>query len=322
MWKKKNRSSTYRYFFATDVHGSDRCFRKFLAAATAYEAQALILGGDVAGKALVPIADEGGGSYRFRFHGEEQVVDEAGLPEATARIAFNGFYPPVCTPGELARMREEKGYLASLFDEMIVEQVAGWCALAAERLADDVRLVITPGNDDPRAIDQVLEDAPRVEFTELEVAEVGPMWLASLGNTNRTPWSTDREYDEDELREQIDTMVKPFADGRPLMFNFHCPPHASGLDTVPQLDEDFRPVVKHGVPVEVAVGSTAVREAIEAYNPVVALHGHIHECQGAQRIGRSLCLNPGSDYSSGVLKGVIVDVTSDGELSHHLFTSG
>ena len=48
------RRRALRIFFATDVHGSERCFRKFLAAATVYEAEVLLLGGDVAGKGLVP----------------------------------------------------------------------------------------------------------------------------------------------------------------------------------------------------------------------------------------------------------------------------
>jgi Icc-related predicted phosphoesterase len=317
----KRRTPAYRYFFATDVHGSDRCFRKFLAAASAYGAQALILGGDIAGKAIVPIAEEPGGRYRFSFHGVQQVVSAQELPDAVARIGFNGFYARVCSPDELDRMREDPDHVAALFAQVIAEQVRGWCELAAERLPDDVRLVITPGNDDPHAIDAVLEQAPRVEFTELQLAEVGPTWLASLGNTNRTPWHTDREFDEDALSGQIDDMLAA-ADGRPMMFNFHCPPYGSGLDTVAQLDDDFRPVIQHGVAVETAAGSTAVRDAIAKYQPAVALHGHIHECQGAHRIGETLCLNPGSDYSSGVLKGVIVDVTADGAYQHHLFTSG
>ena len=53
-------SRALRIFFATDVHGSDRFFRKFLAAATVYEAEILLLGGDVAGKGLVPIRAENG----------------------------------------------------------------------------------------------------------------------------------------------------------------------------------------------------------------------------------------------------------------------
>jgi Icc-related predicted phosphoesterase len=312
----------YRIFFATDVHGSDRCFRKFLAAASVYEADALILGGDVAGKAMVPIVEEAGARYSYSFQGATATVGAGELEEVKQRMGFNGFYPRVTEASDLARMQEDPSYVARLFDEAIADQVAGWCALAAERLPDAVRCVITPGNDDPVVIDEVLERAPKIECPELETVALGPVWLSSCGNTNRTPWDTDREYDEPELARQIAAMVDPFADGRPLVFNFHCPPYDTGLDTAPQLDADFRPVLDRGTPVEIPVGSTAVREAIERYQPVAGIHGHIHESAAARQLGRSWCMNPGSDYSSGALKGLILDLEDDGDVRSHLFTHG
>jgi uncharacterized protein len=318
----KSRRPPFRLFFATDVHGSDRCFRKFLAAASAYQADALILGGDVAGKAMVPIVPEGDARYAFSFQGLRETVGADELDDVRRRLNFNGFYPRLTEPAEVRQMTEDPAYVARLFEQAIVEQLRGWCDLAAERLAEDVRCIITPGNDDPRAIDGVLAAATRVECPELATVEVGPIWLASLGNTNRTPWDTDREFDEPQLAEQIARMVEPFADGRPLLFNFHCPPYGSGLDTAAKLDRDFRPVFEHGHPVDVPVGSTAVREAIERYQPVAGLHGHIHESASATRIGRSWCFNPGSDYASGVLKGLILDLEEDGDVRNHLFTSG
>ncbi len=316
------RRPPFRLFFATDVHGSDRCFRKFLAAAKAYDADALVLGGDVAGKAMIPMTPQGDGSYAFTFHGAPQLVGADQLDEVNARLNFNGFYPRITEQDELERMREEPGFVEELFAQEIVQQLSGWCDLAAERLADDVRCIITPGNDDPFAIDAVLEAHARVECPERETVEVGPMWLASLGNTNRTPWDTDREYDEDELGWQIAEMVEPFADGRPLVFNFHCPPHGSGLDVAAKLDEELRPVMQGGAPVEIPVGSTAVREAIERYQPVAGLHGHIHESHGVRKLGRSMCFNPGSEYGSGVLKGLILDLEENGEYKNHLLTAG
>jgi uncharacterized protein len=313
----------YRVFFATDVHGSDRCFRKFLAAPKAYQADALVLGGDVAGKAIVPIAPSGSGRFTYVRHGVTEAVERDELDRTAAMINVGGDYPLVCEPDEQTRLRDDIAYRESVFEKIITEQLRDWCELARERLDDGVRCIITPGNDDPRCIDGVLaSQAPRVECPELAVVQLGPIWLASLGNTNRTPWDTEREYDEDELAAQIDTMVSPCADGRPLVFNFHCPPHDSGLDTAAQLDADLRPVVQHGAIATGPVGSTAVRDAIERYKPVVGLHGHIHESRGACKIGASVCLNPGSDYGAGVLKGALVDFTDDGQYCEHLFTAG
>jgi uncharacterized protein len=317
---KKPSKPPYRIFFATDVHGSDRCFRKFLAAAGIYNADALILGGDVAGKAIVPIVAKGS-EYSYSFQGSTATVAADDLGEVEAAMNFNGFYPRVTEQAEVDQMTEDPDYVVKIFEETIKDQVAGWCDLTAERLADDVRCIITPGNDDPRVIDGVLAAAPRIDCPELATVEVGPVYLSSLGNTNRTPWDTDREFDEDELTEQIRTMVSGFTD-HPLMFNFHCPPYDTGLDTAMKLDDDFRPVLSKGNPVEIPVGSTAVRKAIEEYEPVVGLHGHIHESAKASKLGPSWIFNPGSEYGSGVLRGLIVDLEEDGQVRDHLFTHG
>jgi Icc-related predicted phosphoesterase len=308
-------------FFATDVHGSDRCFRKFLAAASAYNADVLILGGDVAGKAMVPIIAEGGARFSFTFHGVRETIDATDLDRVARQINFSGFYPRVTEPAEVRQMSEDPDYLVRLFEELITDQIFDWCNLAAERLSESVRCIITPGNDDPPAIDVVLAAASKVECPELTTVPLGPTWLASMGNTNRTPWATDREYDEPDLARQIHSMVDEHAD-RPLVFNFHCPPYDSQLDIAAKLDNDFRPVLDHGRPLEIPVGSNAVRDAIERYQPVVGLHGHIHESQNVARIGRTWCFNPGSEYSSGVLKGLIVDLETNGDLRNHLFTAG
>jgi uncharacterized protein len=326
VWRKRRsdrEQAAYRYFFTTDIHGSDRCFRKFLAGAPAYRANALILGGDIAGKAIVPIEDLGGDRYRYKDSNEGMLVIGAEeLPAARAKVGFNGFYPHVCEPAEYKRLAEDDTARHALFEELIAQQVQGWTKLAEERLPREVRCIITPGNDDPVAIDSVLAGSERVECPERSLLSVGPALLASLGNTNHTPWDTEREYDEDQLTEQIDTMLAARADGEPLIFNFHCPPYDSGLDMVMKLDDDFRPVMSGGSPVEIPVGSTSVRDAINRYTPTVGLHGHIHECKAVVKIGETVCINPGSVYNSGWLQGVIVDLDADGRYVSHVLTSG
>lgn len=319
---KRTPPRAMRMFFTTDIHGSDRCFRKFLAGAEVYDADVLLLGGDVVGKAMTPVEALGRGQYRFKLFGEERTVSEDELPKAKAEINFNGFYPAVLSPDKLEELASEEELQSSMFLDLIAQQMRYWESLAAERLRPNVRCILTPGNDDPLIVDEVFQTSERVEFTEGKTVEVGPIWLASLGNTNHTPWHTEREFEEPELAEQIRVMVEPFADGRPLVFNFHCPPYDTGLDMVPKLDDDLRPVVRNNAIVEVPVGSTAVRDAIIEYQPVAGLHGHIHEAQGSRIIGKTRCFNPGSDYSAGVLKGLIVDFADDASISGHLFTAG
>jgi Icc-related predicted phosphoesterase len=315
------RKRAYRIFFATDVHGSDRCFRKFLAAAKVYEANALILGGDVIGKAIVPLEREGS-RYRYRFQGTTAECSQEELAEIRERINFNGLYPWEASPEEARRLHEDPDFGPSVFSQIMVDQIESWCELAAERLPDSVPCIITPGNDDPFVIDDVLRAASRVDCPERELFPVGPVVLASLGNTNSTPWETDREYGEEELGEQIAALLDPAEEPNRVVLNFHCPPYGSGLDTAIELDEDFKPVIKNGTPVEIPVGSTAVRDAIHRYRPAAALHGHIHEAAGARKLNGTICINPGSEYASGLLKGAILDLRADGSYHDHLLTTG
>ncbi len=245
---KRAKTRELRIYFATDLHGSEVCFRKFLAAARVYEADVIILGGDFAGKAIVPVLAEDG-SLRARVGGEDVTVPEAEWDRLVADIGKAGLYPVRMDAAELARLSDDPGELDQLFRREISARMQRWCDLAAERL-------------------------------------------------------------------------DPVPEGQPCLLNLHCPPYASGLDDAPELDATLKPVIRGGRPSIVPVGSHAVREAIKRYQPVVALHGHIHESRGAQKIGRTLCVNPGSDYSSGVLRGAVIDIAQDGSCLDFLLTTG
>src|ERR1700730_6336996 len=321
MFGSRARKRALRIFFATDVHGSDRCFRKFLAAAESYDAGALVLGGDIAGKGLVPINSENG-SLTAKVRGEMVTVPRAEEERLRAEINRQGFYSVVTDAKEIERMENDAEYLDTRFKGAIIEQIEGWCKLAEERLAPAVRCIITPGNDDPKAIDPVLKAAPRIECPEAELLELGPVLLASCGDVTPTPWNTEREYPEEELGRRLEAILDPAPPGSKVVVNFHCPPYGTGLDFAAELDDNLTPVIRGGRPSIIPVGSKAVREAIKKYQPVVGLHGHIHESRGAKKIGPKLCVNAGSDYTADVLKGAIVDFAADGSYIDFLFTTG
>jgi uncharacterized protein len=316
---KKRRA--LRLFFATDIHGSDVCFRKFLAAANVYEAGALILGGDFAGKALVPVLTQDG-DLTARVEGQAVSVPAAEWDRLAADINRAGFYPVRMEADELAALNDDPAALDRLFRSEIVAQLQRWCDLAAERLDPAVRCIITPGNDDPLEADAVLVAHPRVECPEAELCDLGPVVMASLGVVPYTPWNTERETSEEDLGKQISQMLDQVPEDRNAILNIHCPPYASGLDDAPELDDTLKPVIRGGRPSIIPVGSHAVRDVIKRYQPTVGLHGHIHESRAAQKIGRTVCVNPGSDYGSGVLRGAIVDIAEDGTCLDFLLTTG
>jgi Icc-related predicted phosphoesterase len=130
--------------------------------------------------------------------------------------------------------------------------------------------------------------------------------MISWGYANPTPWHTYREMSEGDLRSVFERLAGELADAGGAIFNLHPPPYDSGLDEAPVLDEDLQVQTSAGQAKMSSVGSHAVREALEQFQPLLGLHGHIHESAGFRQIGRTLAINPGSDYGTGTLNGVLV----------------
>jgi Icc-related predicted phosphoesterase len=312
-----------RLFYATDVHGSERCFRKFLNAAAFYEADAVLLGGDITGKAIVPLVTSDGG-YRGLFLGEPFTVAEgAETEELEQRIANTGYYSWRCTEEENARAENDRAAQHELFIRLIVERVERWVALAAERLGPQgIPCYVNAGNDDPQEVDPALEAAEWVQFLEGRVVELPDgTQVASCGYANMTPWACPRDVAEDELARRLEAVIGQLDDPGSAVFNFHCPPRGTGIDSGPKLDEELRVTAGAGGIEMVPVGSTACREAIERHQPPLGLHGHLHESRGTFTLGRTLCINPGSEYTEGVLRGALLEIER-GTVASHQFTAG
>jgi uncharacterized protein len=313
-----------RILFVTDVHGSNVCFRKFVNGAKAYDAQVLILGGDVAGKRLAPMIKNGDGRYEGTLgHKTLHLETERELSEFEADAGDSGLYTYRTTHEEMNGISGDEAALEGLMEKLAGERLAEWMALAEERLpATGARLFVNCGNDDPFSLDAIVEEssATFMEGKILEIAE--GRHVASLGFANQTPWECPRDVPEEELSRRLEAELAEWSDDRgQLIFNCHCPPYDSGLDTAQQLNPDLSPVTEGGQPVQGPVGSTAVRGAIERYQPILSLHGHIHESKAATKIGPTLAINPGSEYPEGVLRGAVVDLDESG-VNSYVLTSG
>jgi uncharacterized protein len=312
-----------RLFYATDVHGSERCYRKFVNAGAFYEADALLLGGDITGKAIVPLVESNGrdeGHYLGEPFSVESGEEPTGLEE---RIANTGYYAWRCTPEESEAMANDAEARHALFVSLIVERVRHWAELAAERLAPaGIPCYINAGNDDPEEIDAVLEEASWVEFLEGRVVELPDgTEVASCGYANLTPWACPRDVAEEELGERLEAVIGNLRDPEHAIFNFHCPPYDTGIDSGPKLDAELRMQSGAGGAEMRPVGSTACRAAIERYQPMLGLHGHLHESRGTAKIGRTLCMNPGSEYNEGILRGALVEIRKH-KVKSQQFTAG
>ncbi len=312
-----------RIFFATDVHGSEVCWRKFLNSGKHYQADVIILGGDMTGKALVPIINDGGGRWhatllenRESLEGDEQV---RAFEQAVKR---RGYYPFRIDPDKLHELAQDEPRWHALFEEHMLATVREWMELADEKLAGTgIRCFVCPGNDDQLEVDEVIANAKTVELGEGRVIEVDGYQMASSGWANRTPWDTYREEDEPQLAERIEKMTSQLtAAPERTIFSLHCPPYGTGLDDAPELTAEMD--LKDAGHAVKPVGSTAVRDAIENYQPALSLHGHIHECRATKRLGRTLCVNPGSSYEQGHLLGAVIDVEGGKQVKKFVLTSG
>jgi uncharacterized protein len=308
-----------RLYYASDIHGSDVLWRKFLNAARFYGVRTLIMGGDLCGKGLAPVVRTNGG-WTMPLAGEErEVTDEAELEKLEELVRQSGFYPRRMSAQDFAQLSADPTVLETMFEEAIVESVRGWMALADERLHDsDTMAYVMPGNDDPWAVDEALAGREKVVACDGRVVRVGDHELLSLGWSNETPWRTARELDEEGLYTRIKRLADQLESPRSSVFNLHAPPYDSGLDTATELDETLKPVLIGGQPREIPVGSTAVRQLIEEYQPALALHGHIHESRGIVEIGRTVCINPGSNYGTGRIDGTVVELHANGVRNKHL----
>lgn len=327
-WRGARRRDTRRLFFATDLHASEACFRKFLAAARVYEVDLLVLGGDVMGKALVPLVEDGPAAVRGGLGRDAPLLEGEGKVATFARqVADEGSYAVRVSRARAEQLREDPEELHAALAAEARRRTAGWAQLAEERLGGQgTRCYVTGGNDDPEEVLEPLRRPPGspLIFCEGVVEELGEgISILSLGYSNHTPWKTPRELSEEELLRRIRALAAQAPDPRQTIFNLHVPPIGTGLDRCPLLDTTSDPpaIVRVGGEVQYFdAGSSAVREALEEFQPFLSLHGHIHESRAATRLGRTLALNPGSEYSTGALKGAIA--TLDPERPSFQFTTG
>ncbi|MFB3738418.1 MAG: metallophosphoesterase [Candidatus Velamenicoccus archaeovorus] len=326
----RSRGRATRVFFAADLHGSEPTFRKFVNAAAFYGCEALVFGGDLMGKVLVPIVGAGG-RYRARFQGRDHELGPDELAAFTRSVELPGFYWRVMEPDEYRETKADPLRQKALFQDLATERLERWIAFAEDRVAGTgVRMYLSGGNDDEPAVLGALERhrGEHVVPCEGRVAELdGVHAMITVGLSTVTPWDTPREASEREIAAAIETEVQKLPDPSRAVFNLHCPPKGTPIDTCLQLappsepGELPTPVREGGRFVTTSGGSRAVREALERHQPVVGLHGHIHESMGRFRIGRTQCFNPGSEYVQGVLQGVIVTLRG-GELVGYQHTSG
>jgi Icc-related predicted phosphoesterase len=332
VFRRGSRAKPFRIFFAADLHGSQMTFQKFVNAGAFYAVDALVFGGDLMGKAFVPIVRENG-RLHARFQGQNVDIDATEIGNLSRSIETAGFYWRVVDRDEYEAMASDPMAVRGAFHELASERLQQWIDFGEERLAGtEIRMFLTGGNDDEPSILEVLEkhEGEHVVAAEGKLIELDEEHtMITVGLSTPTPWDTPREVDEEGMEATIEAAVGAVPDVSHCVFNFHCPPMDTIIDRCVKIEDPSglepgelpKPVREAGRFVTTGGGSVAVRESIRKYQPLVALHGHIHESPGRVRIGTTPCFNPGSEYGQGQLLGVLLSLRG-GKLGSYQHTSG
>jgi uncharacterized protein len=305
-----------RVFFTTDLHGSTVVFKKFINAGKFYDAQVLILGGDMIGKMIVPIVTQESGHFSANYLGKLYDVTEGEeLDKLEANLENSGLYPVRVSPDEVRAYKEDRSLVEKRFAELAKARLSRWLDIAEERLrGTGIHCYVQPGNDDPYEIDSVFRSSEIIQNVDGRLIQLDDTHeMINVGAANQTPWNCPRDKTEEELDQMIEKVASKLKNPSQAVFNLHVPPYNTNLDIAPELDDTLTPKLSvTGGFKMIPVGSKAVRRAIEKYQPLVSLHGHIHESRFAQKLGETMCINPGSEYGEGILRGVVLELSRKG----------
>jgi Icc-related predicted phosphoesterase len=271
-----------------------------------------ICGGDLTGKMIVPVVEGKDGKYEYYLMGATHTTDREGLDKAFKDVRGIGYYPYLTNENEYKEMAQNPKKVDEVFHNVMTSTLTRWLDLIPEKIPSETRVVVCPGNDDRLQVDELIENHEHVINGEGKVIEIDESHeMVSCGWVNPSPWKTAREEPDDKLEERLEKYIAPLKNVKSAIFNFHAPPYQTKLDEAPLLDEQLNPIIQGGSVVMVPVGSKAVRKMIEKYQPFLGLHGHIHESAGSMKIGRTHCVNPGSEYAEGIIRAFLIEFKGD-----------
>lgn len=321
---------TFRILFTTDIHGSNTCFKKFINTVnnTKLSPDVLIIGGDITGKDLTYLVEQPDGSILTSDRGKTiKLTTKEEIEAFIKKVGDGGGYIYKCTIEDYNQVTKSKEKQDNILKGLIEERIQEWINLAEKKLANsEVPLIINTGNDDFYSIDKLLSSSDKIIFPEGKIVPLkNGTHLVSCGYANLTPFGCPRDISEENLFNRIESYLNEYLnkglDMNNCILNLHCPPINSKLDIGPKLVDGTQPKMSaFGKEID-AVGSEAIRDIIEKYQPLLGLHGHIHESPNIDFIGKTQVLNPGSEYQSGILRFAIIDFNEIKLLKSYLRTA-
>ncbi len=315
-----------KFFFVSDLHGSLLALNKTINAAEFYKVSAIVVGGDLTGKVLVPII-ESGAYYLLEFQGKNIKINKSDvqkLENVEKEIRSTGAYFSVMNESEYEELASNPKKMQERFIEVMKASIDDFFQRAEEKLGKSgAKLYLIPGNDDYNEIAEYVEKAANDHVIPFDnkIIDIQGYSFLGYGYSNQTPWATPREKEEKSIYKDLKKLVEKI-DAEKAVYVIHVPPYKTEIDKAPQLSKDMRQSAyefQH-------VGSLSVRKIIEESPPILGLHGHVHESGGIDYVvsktkAKVPVINPGSEYNFGVLRGVIVELEGN-NLGKYTFTKG
>jgi Icc-related predicted phosphoesterase len=302
-------------FFSVDVHGATGVWKKWLRTPGMYNVDILMFCGDLTGKILIPLVKQKDGTRLLSYGTTRTLTTDAEVQEVKDQYATGGPYVLECSPEEIEEFKLNQRKVEETMTELIKARLRNWLDLLLEKIdIKKTQVLVMPGNDDPLAIDDVIRsyEDRGIVYSLDKVVELAGFETISVADSNPTPWDSPRELEEKQLGEKIEELVTKLSNPSKSIFNIHPPPYGTNIDLAPKLKKDLAPVMGPGGVQTEHVGSKAVREAIKKYQPLIGLHGHIHEAGGNDKVGKTPVINPGSEYGENVLRGFVISFSKDG----------
>lgn len=302
-----------KILFVTDIHGSKLMWDKAIIAATQENIDLLIIAGDLVGKQVTTIVESDKISYFAIINSNTELINAEELESLKNKNELYGSYTIVLTKEEYEILQKDKELALRIYSETLCERIDNWLtSFNQKKNSYPFTLLISPGNDDPFNINNVL-----IKYNSINilagidnVVNINNYSIVNFSRVNKTPWKTPREMSEQKIYEKLKFLLKDCQRDK-LIFNFHCPPYESQIDKAPMLDGDLKLNVNSGAIKLNHIGSISIKNIIEEYQPIISFHGHVHESAGVDRIKNTIMFNPGSEYAQGIMKGYIVKIVDD-----------
>jgi hypothetical protein len=309
-----------KLLFAADLHGSEIVFKKIFSCAKTNNVDAIIISGDLTGSIVVPIIADGD-KYFCKSFGSNINIDGSELNEFKENISNTGAYPIIISQREYEELLKSIQIDKNKLTNLVEIRLSKWVAYAEEISNElNIRVLMMSGNSDPYDIDKIIGKSKIIRNPDYATIELFKLYsIVGESNANKSPFNCLRDIDDEELYKKIKKKVDRIdqKDMGTAIFVFHAPPFNSTLDNAIEVDKNLKPVLMGGHAMTKPAGSRGVRKIIENYQPMLSLHGHMHESSAVAKIGRTLCVNPGSEYSCGIMRALLIYLEKDSVKDYH-----